>query len=181
VAYTIPQIVAIAYNSVFQTGLFAGACQEWRCRPVAYKTWTNFKTDFALAHQELRESQVTSQSAGFHSANLAHNINQQQNTADALANLATATAADHSIVSQLTNTNSQLSNQLQESNQKLNQAMNNIIAQLKQQMAAINQIPANNDNLYASGSMKITVGLTYSMLPMITAAQPAPRNAKVTW
>jgi hypothetical protein len=52
-AYTIPQIIAIAYNSVFQTGLFADACCKWQHRLLAYKTWTTFKSDFALAHQEL--------------------------------------------------------------------------------------------------------------------------------
>ncbi len=63
-AYTTAQIIAIAYNGLFQTGLYMDACQDWRCQPQAYKTWPQLKIDFALAYQELRETQITSQGAG---------------------------------------------------------------------------------------------------------------------
>ncbi len=53
-AYTTPQIIAIAYNCLFQTGLYADACRTWRRLPDADKTWPRLKADFALAHQELR-------------------------------------------------------------------------------------------------------------------------------
>jgi hypothetical protein len=36
---------------------------------AADRTWATFKTDFATAHQELSESQLTAQGAGFHTAN----------------------------------------------------------------------------------------------------------------
>jgi hypothetical protein len=120
-AYTPAQIVAIAYNCLFQTGLYTDACREWRRRDPGYRTWPHLKRDFALAHQELRESQVSAQNAGYHGANLAYDM--QQETATALANLATATAQDRSTVSQLTSTNSQLSAQLQTITAKLNQAL----------------------------------------------------------
>jgi hypothetical protein len=107
-AYTPQQIVAYAYNLVFQTGVFADACRDWRRRPLIEKTWANFKRDFAVAHQELRESQLTSQGAGYHSANSVLQETWQEQTADALANLATATASDRSAVSALSSTNSAL-------------------------------------------------------------------------
>jgi hypothetical protein len=68
-AYTQEQIVASAYNLVFQRGVFTDTCRDWRQLPFADKTWSNFKQDFAMAHQELRESQLTLQGAGYHAAN----------------------------------------------------------------------------------------------------------------
>jgi hypothetical protein len=127
-AYTGPQIVAYAYNTVLQTGLFTDACRDWRRRPAIEKTWPNFKTDFAQAHQEIRESQVTSQGAGFHSANAALAAELQEQTFEALANLATATASDRSAVSNLTGTNSALTIQLATTNAKLDTALADIAA-----------------------------------------------------
>jgi hypothetical protein len=107
-AYTPKQIVAYTYNIMFQTGVFADACHDWRCCAIADNTWANFKSDFAMAHQELQESQLTSQSAGYHSANSVLKAWHAQ-TEEALANLATATASDRSTVSALSSTNSELS------------------------------------------------------------------------
>lgn len=140
-AYTIPQIVEIAYNSVFLTGLFADACREWRRRPLAYKLWITFKTNFALARQELRELQVTSQSAGFHLANKAYEV-IQQDMVNPLANLVTATTSDCSTASQLSTTNSQLSVQLQETSCQLGQAMNDSTI-LKQEIKTLHQSTSN--------------------------------------
>jgi hypothetical protein len=69
--YTPVQVTNIAYQPVFRTALFPDECKLWRRRSVAKKTWDAFKTEFALAHQELRESQLTKGSTGFHSANAA--------------------------------------------------------------------------------------------------------------
>ena len=125
-AYTGPQIVAYAYNTILQTGLFTDACRDWRRRPAAQKTWPAFKADFSLAHQEMRESQTTTQEAGFHSANAAVDFHQQ--TFEALANLATATESDRSAVSNLTGTNSALTLQLSATNAKLDTALADIAA-----------------------------------------------------
>jgi hypothetical protein len=63
--YSPAQIIAIAYNMLFSTGMFPDACHDWRRRPLLQQTWATFKVDFALAHQELRNSQVTSNQAGY--------------------------------------------------------------------------------------------------------------------
>jgi hypothetical protein len=76
-AYTGPQIIACAYNTILQTGLFPGTCRDWRRCPAAQKIWPTFKVDFSLAHQEMRELQATTQGAGFHSANSALAANFQ--------------------------------------------------------------------------------------------------------
>jgi hypothetical protein len=103
-ACTPDQIIAIAFNLIFSTGMFPEACREWRRCPNIEKTWTNFKIDFASDHQEFKESQVTSDQAGCQSAN-AVCTDLQQETALAPANLATATASDRSVVASLTTAN----------------------------------------------------------------------------
>src|SRR5688500_7391048 len=67
--YTPLQIAATTYNLMFQTGLVHEACQEWRHKLEANKTWANFKVSFANAHQEFRESQITANSGGYNSTN----------------------------------------------------------------------------------------------------------------
>jgi hypothetical protein len=132
--YTQAQILAIAYNLIFSTGIFPEACREWRRRPRLEQTWTNFKVEFALAHQEFRDSQITAGQAGYQSANNAYEIHQE--TALAIANLATATASDRSTVASLTSTNSSLSTELTEATAKLNAATQEI-STLKVQIASL--------------------------------------------
>ena len=132
--YSTPQILSIAYNNIFSTGMFSDACRDWRRKTAADKTWATFKSDFALAHQELQESKITSDQAGYHSANSAFDI--QKETANAIANLATATAADCSTVTSLTSTNSTLSNDLATANIKLTAAVTEL-TQLKLEMATM--------------------------------------------
>jgi hypothetical protein len=83
--YTPKQVVAIAYNIAFQTGMFTEGCRDW-CKQVdANKTWQNFKTNFATAHQDLCKLQLTLQTAGYHSANNA--FHDRYSTITMLANL----------------------------------------------------------------------------------------------
>ena len=121
--YSPAQIIAIAYNVLFSTGMFPDACRDWRRRPLLQQTWATFKIDFALAHQELRDSQVTSNQAGYQAAhNAAYDTASydiQQETALAIANLATATASNRSTVASLTATISNLSTELTLANAKL--------------------------------------------------------------
>jgi hypothetical protein len=141
--YTAAQIVAIAYNIIFSTGMFPEACREWRRRPIVEKTWVNFKVDFALAHQDFRDSQVTSRQAGYHNANAAFEL--QQDTATAIANLATATAADRSTVANLTSTNSNLTIELAQTTAKLASAQASITA-LQIELATLKTNPSNRNN-----------------------------------
>jgi hypothetical protein len=70
--YTPTQVTVIAYQLVFKMGLFHDECKLRKRRIAADKNWAGFKTVFSLAHQELRESQLTSSNTGFHSANAAY-------------------------------------------------------------------------------------------------------------
>jgi hypothetical protein len=97
-------------------------------------------TCFALAHQELCDSQVTSNQAGYQqAANAAYDTASydiQQETALAIANLATATASDRSTVANLTATNSSLSTEWNLANAKLN-AVTAELSALQITMAAV--------------------------------------------
>ena len=110
--YSLEQVIGIAFQLVYQTGLFVDNCKSWKRLPTQQKTWIGFKKCFATVHNKWRESQSTTTSAEFHSAYLPQeeDTNQiyQQKTVDAIANLATATASDRATVANLTATNSTL-------------------------------------------------------------------------
>ena len=92
--YTTGQVINAAYTLVFNTGMFFEDCKYWRQKADADKTWENFKIHFNEAHQQQRIQQATMQTAGYHKANQAMQHFPYEETATALANLATATAAD---------------------------------------------------------------------------------------
>ena len=50
--YTPLQVVTNAFWIVFQTGMFVQDCKDWNKTTHEDKTWSNFKTFFATAHQE---------------------------------------------------------------------------------------------------------------------------------
>ena len=49
--YTPAQVVGIAFQLMFQTGIFNDDCKLWRRQPADVKTWTRFMEFFATAHQ----------------------------------------------------------------------------------------------------------------------------------
>jgi hypothetical protein len=111
------QQINVGYAKIFATGQFMSACRRW-IEPDANKTWTHFKSHLAAAHRQHKQMQgETAANAGFHSANAAMTQNEDQMdeaTICALANLATATAADRGVVATLTQANSRLVKQLEE-------------------------------------------------------------------
>jgi hypothetical protein len=130
--YGAAMIVNVAYTLVFNTGLFPDACRAWQSRAIAAKTWAQFKIDFATAHREFRLTNQTAQQSGFHSANMMieqGRDDSMQETAESIAQLATATASDRGTVATLTTTNAKLANQLE--------ASHGLIAQLKSENATL--------------------------------------------
>jgi hypothetical protein len=130
--YGVAMIVNVAYTLVFNTGLFPDACRAWQSRAIAAKTWAQFKIDFATAHREFRLTNQTAQQSGFHSANMMieqSRDDSMQETAEAIAQLAMATASDRGTVAALTTTNAKLANQLE--------AAHALIAQLESQIATL--------------------------------------------
>jgi hypothetical protein len=122
--YTPAQIVATAFQVIFSTGMFHDDCKIWNRKADADKTWTTFKIFFARAHREFRDTKTTTTGAGYGSANAAY----QQETVDAIANLATATAHDRATVATLSATVSKLTSELASANAKLITALSAVAA-----------------------------------------------------
>jgi hypothetical protein len=104
-------IVNVAYTLEFNRGLFPNACRVWKSRAISRKTWAHLKLSFSTAHLEFRLTYQTAQQSGFHSDNMmikqVHDESMQE-TVDAIAQLATATASYHGTVVTLTTTNAKL-------------------------------------------------------------------------
>jgi hypothetical protein len=131
--------------------LYPDACRAWQSRAIAAKTWAQFKIYFATAYREFRlTNQTTAQQSGFHRANMMIEQGRDgsmQDTAEAIAQLATATALDIGTVATLTTTNAKLATELE--------AAHALIAQLKSEIATLKikikpvwqgQLPARTTN-----------------------------------
>jgi hypothetical protein len=118
-----PQQINVGYAKIFATGHFMSACCWWNEKHTIGKTWTQFKSHFAGAQRQHKQMQGESAAtAAYHSANAAVTHNEDQMAeADigALANLATATAADRGVVAALTQANARLVKQLEENSNEL--------------------------------------------------------------
>ena len=124
--YSNNQLLTTAYNLVYATGLFFDDCKAWNRLPANQKTMDNFKTTFQQAQRELRDQQRTAQQAGFQANGIwcqptTNNNQPLQETAEALANLATATASDRQALQNLTNTVKELSNQIKAKDKQIDE------------------------------------------------------------
>jgi hypothetical protein len=117
------QQINVGYAKIFATGHFMSACRRWNEKPAAEKIWTHFKSHFAATHRQHKQMQgETAANAGYHSPNASMTQNEDQMaeaTIGALANLATANAADRGVVAALTQANSRLVKQLEENASEL--------------------------------------------------------------
>jgi hypothetical protein len=99
------------------------ACGQWNEKNHIEKTWTQFKSHFAAAHRQHKQMQGKyAATAGDHSANASvgqHEDQLAEATIGALANLATATAADRGVVATLTEANARLVKQLEDNSNEL--------------------------------------------------------------
>jgi hypothetical protein len=100
--FTDAQLLTAAYTQVFSTGLFFDDCRTWDDKPLADRTYANFKLHILDAQRRLRLRQRITAPSGLHGANATfHGLEQ---AAEALANLATATASDRQSLAALTAT-----------------------------------------------------------------------------
>ena len=124
--YSNNQLLTTVYNLVYATGLFFDDCKAWNRLPANQKTMDNFKTTFQQAQRELRDQQRTAQQAGFQANGIwcqptTNNDQPLQETAEALANLATATTSDRQALQNLTNTVKELSNQIKAKDKQIDE------------------------------------------------------------
>ena len=129
--YADSQLLNIAYNLVFQSNVFKDTCRDWRRLPQAQKTWQNFKVMFTEAHQDYRQSHAQSHNPYMaNAAVLASSPGPDdllpQETTNALANLAVATATDRAALAALTSTNETLTKQLEEVTKNLTKALDKL-------------------------------------------------------
>jgi hypothetical protein len=52
-----PQQINIGYANIFATGHFMSACRRWNEKPLADKTWAQFKAHFYAAHRQHKQMQ----------------------------------------------------------------------------------------------------------------------------
>jgi hypothetical protein len=118
-----PQQINDGYAKIFATEHFMSACRRWNEKPLADKTWAQFKAHFSAARRQHKQMQGESAAtAGNHSDNAAVGQTEDQMakaTIGALANLATANAADRGVVATLTEANARLVKQLEDNSNEL--------------------------------------------------------------
>jgi hypothetical protein len=118
-----PQKIQVGDAKIFATGHFMSACRQWNEKHHIEKTWTQFKSHFAVAHHQHNQIQGKyAATAGYHSANAVVGQTEDQlaeATIGELANLATATAAYRGMVATLTEANARLVKQLEDNSNEL--------------------------------------------------------------
>jgi hypothetical protein len=111
--YKVNQVLPIAFNHVFLTGVMQSACEHWTSLPPMNKMWANFQDMFTSAY-ETYES-LTAQFGGYHGANNVQSKESEKfynETADEFTNLAMTATTDKELIYTLANTNSTLTGQL---------------------------------------------------------------------
>ena len=53
--YSLEQVIDIAFQIVYHTGLFVENCKSWKRLPTQQNTWNGFKTFFTTSHNEWRD------------------------------------------------------------------------------------------------------------------------------
>jgi hypothetical protein len=171
-----PQQINIGYAKIFATGHFMSACRRWNKKPAAEKTWTQFKSHFAAAHRQHKQMQRESAAtAGYHSGNTAVTQNEDQMaeaTIGALANMATATAADRGVVAALTQANSRLTKQLDDNSSKLRELKALLNKQQRDRRGPRSFNPSASNYCWTHG---YKVGKTHTSLTYNTP-QTRPQN-----
>ena len=120
--FTSKQVVDIALLCLAKTGVFNDDLNEWNRFSLLDRTWPNFRVHFSKAHRKWRANLRLTAGQHFPRENAVDATsvqNHQAETVDALANLATATAADRATVAILTDTIAKLSLELASAQAKL--------------------------------------------------------------
>jgi hypothetical protein len=172
------QKINVGYAKIFSTGHFMSACRRWNEKPLAEKTWAQFKSHFAANHRPHKQMQgESSATAGYHSANTAVGQTEDQMveaTIGALANLATATAADRGVVETLTEANACLVKQLEDNSNKLRELNALIKKEIIEKRGQLSFNPSPNNYCCTHG---YKVGNTHTSLSCNFPKQGHKREA----
>ena len=120
--FTSKQIVDTDILCLAKTGAFNDDPKEWNRLPLLDRTWSKFRVHFVKAHREWRANLRLTAGQHFPRANAVDSTSpttHQADTIDALANLATDTAADRATVATLKDTITQLLSEMASAQDKL--------------------------------------------------------------
>jgi hypothetical protein len=173
--YTVNQVLAIACNHVFRTGMMQSACERWTALAPMNKTWVKSQDMFTSAHDTYEV--ITAYTGGYHGANNAKAQETEKfynETAEAFANLEMEATADKDLLSTLTNTNSTLTNQLATKAQKNRQYRSSY------GVADPQTCPQHTTSRRHQTSLNATAGHTGSAYPVTTTAPTAPTQERGT-
>jgi hypothetical protein len=97
------------------------ACRRWNEKPLAEKTWAQFKAHFSAAHRQHEQMKGESAAtAGYHSVNADAGQTEDQMAEATIRDLSNlATAADRGVVATLTEANARLVKQLEDNSNEL--------------------------------------------------------------
>jgi hypothetical protein len=171
-----PQKINVGYAKIFATGHFMSACRRWNEKHAIEKTWTQLKSHVSAAHRQHKQMQGESAAtAGYHSANatISHNEDHMaEATIGALANLATATAADRGVVAALTQANSRLSKQLEDNSNDLRELKALLMKERTEKLNQRSFNPSPSNYCWTHG---YKIGSTHTSL---TCKLPKPGHKK---
>jgi hypothetical protein len=124
------QTLRIAYDAVLKTGLFSKSLKEWRRKPTADQTWSNFKAFMAKEYQDYLEDE--SAEDGIYGANgAAHN-----ETMTALEGILSNMSAYQASITNLNDANVTLQTRNDELKTAIN-ALTNQVAKLAAKVTAL--------------------------------------------
>jgi hypothetical protein len=150
-----PQQINIGYANIFATGHFMSACHRWNEKPLAEKTWAQFKAHFSAAHRQ--HNQMKGESATpsvYHYVNAAFGQAEDQMaeaTIGALSNLPTETSSDHDVVAKLTKANARLVKQLEDNSKELRELKALIKKERIEKLGQRSFNPSPNNYLWTHG------------------------------
>ena len=109
--YDTQHLLDIASNTLNNSGIITEACREWRLQPIVFQSWTTFKTFFARAYRDYKESSSTTADQDGYSAAVEMAINEIHNATvtdrKMVLSLQTTLNALHQQVSSLSGLNGQ--------------------------------------------------------------------------
>jgi hypothetical protein len=115
--YMEAQYINIAFLLILNTRAIPDACRDWKRRTPVNQTWDDFRRELARDQREQRIISSTASGSGYHTANVADHyeptpLPYNSGIVTAVANLATATSADHETVATLTKSIANITEQL---------------------------------------------------------------------
>ena len=123
--YTAKQTLDIAYNLAFCAGVFDNDLCDWRRKPANTKSWATFQTFMAKRYNKWQQEHGNTAGQQYRTANTVHAEDPmfEQQTIDAIADLATATMSNCATVVLLTTTIHELTLELKNAQTKLVKAL----------------------------------------------------------